>query len=81
VEAVEVPVAGSADFPDRSTWSPCLLRRAGLGGRVDAIAVRRGNQALAVAFLSAHLRHEPANLRGLADSLPGVRLRGAYPPD
>jgi predicted dienelactone hydrolase len=81
VVAVEVPEAGSADFTDLSTWSPFLLRRAGLGGRVDAIAVRRGIHALAVAFLSAHLRHEPANLRGLADSLPGVRLRGAYPPD
>jgi hypothetical protein len=80
VVAIEVPQAGAADFTDLATWSPFLLRRAGLGGRVDAIDVRRAIHALAVAFLSAHLRHEPADLRGLADSLPGVRTRGAYPP-
>ncbi len=80
VVAVEVPDAELADFSDLATWSPFLLRRAGLGGRVDAIEVRRAIHALAAAFLSSHLRREPGDLRGLAASLPGVRLRGSYPP-
>ncbi|MFN2315876.1 MAG: hypothetical protein ABR551_05755 [Gemmatimonadales bacterium] len=76
---VEMPSAGMADFNDLAWWSPPLLRRAGLGGQLSARVAQDAVHRLTVSFLGAWTRHEPANLRGLVDSLPGVHLAGPQP--
>jgi hypothetical protein len=76
---VEIPGALVADFSDLGWWSPPLLRRAGLGGNLHPRVVQDAVHRLTVSFLGAWMRHEPADLRGLADSLPGVRVASAQP--
>lgn len=76
---VAIPGAGLADFSDLAWWSPPLLRRAGWGGTVPPRDAQAAIHRLTVAFLGARMRNEPANLRGLVDSLSGVRLAGPQP--
>lgn len=76
---VIAPDAGPADFSDLAWWSPLLLRRAGLGGSVKAEELQQAVHQLTTAALRAWMHHEPADLRGLAESLPGVRLSAAQP--
>ncbi len=76
---VVAPGAGPADFSDLAWWSPVLLRRAGLGGTVNAEELQQAVHQLTAAALRAWMHHEPADLRGLAESLPGVRLAAAQP--
>ena len=76
---VIAPGAGPADFTDLAWWSPVLLRRAGLGGTVNAGEMQQAVHRLTATALRAWMHHEPADLRGLAESLPGVRLAAAQP--
>lgn len=76
---VIAPGAGPADFTDLAWWSPVLLRRAELGGAVSAREMQQAIHQLTTSALRAWMRHEPADLRGLVESLPGVRLGAAQP--
>lgn len=76
---VIAPSARPADFTDLAWWSPVLLRRAGLGGTVNAGEMQQAAHQLTTAALRAWMHNEPADLRGLAESLPGVRLAAAQP--
>lgn len=54
-QAVTLPGAGPADFTDLARWSPVLLRRHGLGGRVGAAEASERIRSAVVAFLSEHI--------------------------
>ncbi len=77
VVSVRVPGAREADFTDLARWSPFLLRRAGLGGAVDAAGMESLVRRWTVAFLAVHLGDEdPRELPRLAGQFPWAAVSG-----
>jgi len=77
VPTVAVPGAREADFTDLVRWSPFLLRRAGVGGAVDAAGMEALVRRWTVAFLSVQLLgRDPGELSRLAGQFPWARVSG-----
>jgi len=77
VPTVAVPGAREADFTDLVRWSPILLRRAGVGGAVDAAGMEALVRRWTVAFLSVHLLGgDPGDLSRLAGQFPWAQVSG-----